>query len=120
MHTRPVKFGSSPAKPPFLEHLEPWKAAVTVSPKTRDEYESAIREFAARVNHPIEDLTQAHVQYCVDRLLSTDEDDGLDAQTVTKKLSGLRNYWRYMNLRGAVDRVRKIFNDLDVRNHSVG
>jgi integrase len=103
---------------PFLEHLEPWKAAVTVSPKTRDEYESAIREFAARVTHPIEDLTQAHVQYWVDGLLNADEDDGLDAKTVSKKLSGLRNYWGYMSLRGPVERGRKIFNDLDVRNRT--
>jgi site-specific recombinase XerD len=103
---------------PFLEHLEPWKAAVTVSPKTRDEYESAIREFAARVTHPIEDLTQAHVQYWVDGLLSVDEDDSLDAKTVNKKLSGLRNYWGYMSLRGPVERGRKIFNDLDVRNRT--
>ena len=103
---------------PFLEHLEPWKAAVAVSPKTRDEYEAAIREFAARVNHPIEDLTQAHVQYWVDGLLSANEDDSLDAKTVNKKLSGLRNYWGYMSLRGPVERGRRIFNDLDVRNRT--
>lgn len=104
------------AATPFLKHVDAWKKQVAVAPKTRDEYWTALREFAAVVKHPLEDLMGAHVQGWVDAMLHAGDDEGLDSQTVRKKLSGCRNYWNYLRFRGLVTDERKPFEDRDVKN----
>jgi integrase len=103
-------------KTPFLKHAEAWKKQVAVAPKTRDEYWAAMVDFAAAVKEPLEDLKGSHVQGWVDAVLNASDDEGLDAQTVRKKLSGMRNYWNYLRFRGLVPDERKPFDDRDVKN----
>jgi integrase len=104
----PPKAGDPPA--------DGWAKVVKVARKTRDEYRSGIEEFMRRVDAPLETLTVDQVQVWVDYLLS--DDDGLDAKTVNKKLSGLHNYWTWMGKRGLVKdyRTRQPFRTLDVQN----
>lgn len=105
------------AATPFLKHVDTWAKQVSVHPKTRDEYLAAINDFASMVKQPLEDLKGAHVQAWIDAVLADDEeDDGIDAKTVTKKLSGLRNYWHWLGKRGFVSEERRPFHGRDVRN----
>jgi integrase len=101
---------------PFLKHADAWKKQVAVAPKTRDEYWTALHAFANAVKQPLEDLKGAHVQGWVDAMLHAGDDEGLDSQTVRKKLSGCRNYWNYLRFRGLVADERKPFDDRDVKN----
>jgi integrase len=104
------------AKTPFMKHAEAWKKQVAVAAKTRDEYWAAIVDFAATVKKPLEDLKGHHVQGWIDAALNAGDDEGLDAQTVRKKLSGMRNYWNFLRFRGLVGDERKPFDDRDVKN----
>jgi integrase len=101
----------------FTAHLDAWAKAVTVNPKTRDEYRAAILDFVKQVDEPLETLTGPQVQVWVDYLLNDEDEDGIDHLTVNKKLSGLRNYWHWMAVRGFVDEeTRKPFHNRQVVN----
>jgi integrase len=68
------------------------------------------------VDEPSETLTTAQVQIWVDEMMA--DEDGLDAKTVNKRLSGLHNYWVWMGRRGSISdfRTKQPFRGLDVRN----
>jgi hypothetical protein len=103
-------------KTPFLQYFDDWAKQVAVAPKTRDEYASAIREFASTVKQGLEDLRGSHVQRWVNALLTAEDDEAIDALTVNKKLSGLRNYWDYLRSLELVEDDRKPFHGRTVRN----
>ena len=95
----------------FTKHVDEWLIQLGVAPKTRDEYKSAIRDFAGAVKQPLEELRGSHVQKWLNGLLANE-----DTQTVNKKLSGLRNYWGYLRSLELVDDDRKPFYGRVVRN----
>ena len=50
---------------PFLTYINEWERQATVAPKARDEYRSAIEEFAEDVEQSLESLRESHVQHWV-------------------------------------------------------
>jgi hypothetical protein len=83
-------------KSQFLAHFDDCFTQVPVVKKTRDEYHSAIREFAISARQPLESLSGSHAQGGINELMADDDagDDGrIDDKTVKK--SGIKNYWRY-------------------------
>ena len=61
------------------------------------------------VKEPIEHLKGAHVQNWIDAVRVDDGDeDGIDAKTVNKKLSGSPNYWHWLNKREVATRPRRL------------
>jgi integrase len=81
---------------PFLRYLEDWKPHAALKPRPLDQAISTLKEFSAAVKQPIERLEAEHVQGWIDGLINPDGDKGLTATTVRRKLSELRNYWRYL------------------------
>jgi hypothetical protein len=84
--------------------------------KTRDEYRSAVEEFASFVKEPLETLRGLDVQTWIDIMLDPKDHESLDAVTANKKLSGLRSYLDRLRHLGLVDEERKPFHDRQVRN----
>ena len=68
------------------------------------------------MKQPIERLEAKHVQAWIDGLINPDGADGLTAVTVGRKLSELRNYWRYLQSRQIVREDRLPFANRRVKD----
>lgn len=85
---------------PFLAHIEGWYEATNLKGSNRDIVRGHIRAFAKAVEEPLGSLEQRHVQkWATARLKGGDS-----LSTVTKKLSNIRLYWKYMAGLEIVDR----------------
>jgi hypothetical protein len=105
-------------KTPFLAHFDDWFKQAKVAKMTRDEYASAIRKFAASVKQPFETLSGKDVQGWINALLA--DDDGIDAKTVKKYLSGLKNYWGYLRGLELVDHDNRPFDNRTIKTRLTG
>jgi integrase len=70
------------------------------------------------VKQPIEALEAKHVQAWIDELINPDGDAGISAKTVKRKLSELRNYWRYLQSISVVAEERLPFDHRRVKDPS--
>jgi integrase len=84
---------------PFLRYLDEWQPHAGLIPRCLDQAVSTLKQFATAVKYPIETMEAKHVQAWVDALINPDGEIGLTAKTVNRKLSELRNYWRYLQSR---------------------
>ena len=100
----------------FLRYLEDWKPHAALKPRPLDQAISTLKEFAGAVKQPIEKLEAKHVQAWIDDLINPDGDKGLTAATVGRKLSELRNYWRYLQSRQIVPEDKLPFAGRRVRD----
>jgi integrase len=101
---------------PFLNYLDEWKPHAALKPRPLDQAISTLKEFAAAVKQPIERLEARHVQAWIDTLINPEGEVGLSAATVGRKLSELRNYWRYLQSRQIVPEDRLPFAGRRVRD----
>ena len=101
---------------PFLRHFEEWKPRAGLVPRCLDQACATLKQFAAAVRQPIETLEAKHVQAWVDGLIDATSEVGTSAKTVKRKLSELRNYWRYLQSVGVVPEERLPFDHRRVRD----
>ena len=81
-----------------------------------DQAIATLKQFASAVRQPIEALEAKHVQAWVDALINPDGDTGISAKTVNRKLSELRNYWRYLQSLAVVPEDRRPFDHRRVKD----
>jgi integrase len=101
---------------PFLAHFDDWKPNAGLKPRPLDQAIATLKEFAGAVRQPIERLEAKHVQAWIDRLIDADGTNGLTAATVGRKLSEVRNYWRYLQSRQIVPEDKLPFANRRVKD----
>ena len=101
---------------PFLKHLDAWKPHAGLVPRCMDQAIATLNQFSSAVRQPIEALESKHVQTWVDALINPDGDAGISAKTVNRKLSELRNYWRYLQSHAVVPEDRLPFDHRRVKD----
>lgn len=94
---------------PFLTHMASWQASKPYDERSLASAIGHVQRFATEVNQGIEALTSAHVQLWLDS-------QGLDARnTIKNRVYSVKNYWKWMVLRGLAPKTAKPFDDLDYR-----
>jgi integrase len=101
---------------PFLTYLDDWKPHAGLVPRCLDQAVATLKQFATSVKQPIEALEARHVQSWVDDQINPSGEVGTSAKTVKRKLSELRNYWRYLQSRGVVAEERLPFDHRRVKD----
>jgi integrase len=101
---------------PFLHYFNDWKPHAGLVPRCLDQAVATLKQFGASVKQPIEALEAKHVQTWVDDQINPTGELGTSAKTVNRKLSELRNYWRYLQSRGVVAEERLPFNHRRVKD----
>ena len=101
---------------PFLKYLDDWKPHAGLVPRCLDQAVATLRQFAVWVKQPIEALEPKHVQAWVDALINSHGDAGISAKTMNRKLSELRNYWRYLKSHEVVAEDRLPFDHRRVKD----
>ena len=93
-----------------LEHLDEWLATSGTTAKTKDMHRSDVKRFA--VKFPLlHDVQRVPVRRWVAGLMN---DGGLAPKTVRRALSGLRGYWRWLQVEGVVPETEEPFSKLEV------
>ena len=100
----------------FLRYFEEWKPHAGLVPRCLDQACATLKQFAAAVRQPIETLEAKHVQAWADSLIDATREVGTSAKTVKRKLSELRNYWRYLQSLGVVPEERLPFDHRRVKD----
>lgn len=93
-----------------LEHLDAWAATLEVEPKTKDMSKSDVRRLAARFP-TLEQIARKEVRLWCDDLIQT---EGLKPKTVTRILSAVRGYWRYLQTIEAAPEEAEPFSRLNL------
>ena len=101
---------------PFLKYLDDWKPHAGLIPRCLDQAIATLKQFSSAVRQPIEALEAKHVQAWVDALINPHGDVGISAKTVNRKLSELRNYWRYLQSHQVVPEDRLPFDHRRVKD----
>ena len=101
---------------PFLKYLDDWKPHAGLVPRCMDQAVATLKQFASAVSRPIEALEAKHVQTWVDDLINPNGAVGISAKTVNRKLSELRNYWRYLQSHAVVPEDRLPFDHRRVKD----
>jgi len=101
---------------PFLKYLDDWKPHAGLKIRPLDQAISTLHEFSGAVKQSIEGLEAKHVQAWIDGLINPDAETGLTAKTVGRKLSELRNYWRYLQSRQIVPEDKLPFANRRVKD----
>jgi integrase len=101
---------------PFLKYLDDWKPHAGLKMRPLDQAISTLHEFSDAVKPAIEGLEAKHVQAWIDGLINPDAETGLTAKTVGRKLSELRNYWRYLQSRQIVPEDKLPFANRRVKD----
>ena len=101
---------------PFLKYLDDWKPHAGLVPRCLDQAIATLKQFSGAVRQPIESLEAKHVQAWIDALINSDGDAGISAKTVNRKLSELRNYWRYLQSHQVVPEDRRPFDRRRVKD----
>ena len=98
----------TPARP-FLMLLERWKATAVMQPHQLSMYVSDLKEFEAfQPTLTLDGVSRADVQKWIDW-------QKVEPKTINRKLSSLRNYWKYVKARALPDGDNRTpFNGLDV------
>jgi integrase len=93
---RQITTGEGPATP-YTKYIDRWVESQRAS-KTRAQYESAVREFAATVTVPIQRLTGPVVQGWIESSLKL-----RPAKTLRFKVGANRAYWIWLGANGLAD-----------------
>ena len=101
---------------PFLKYLDDWRPHAGLVPRCLDQAIATLKQFSSAVRQPIEALEAKHVQAWVDALINPHGDAGISAKTVNRKLSELRNYWRYLQSHQVVPEDRLPFDHRRVKD----
>jgi integrase len=101
---------------PFLKYLDDWKPHAGLVPRCMDQAVATLKQFASAVKQPIETVEAKHVQAWVDALINPDGEAGISAKTVNRKLSELRNYWRYLQSHAVIPEDRLPFDHRRVKD----
>ena len=101
---------------PFLAFVERWKPHAGLKPRPLDQAISSINQFEKAVAKPIEQIAARDVQRWIDGLLNPGGDGGLAAKTVNRKLSEIRNYWRWMQSHEVIAEDHNPFTGRRVRD----
>lgn len=101
---------------PFLRYFDEWKPHAGLVPRCLDQACATLKQFAAAVRQPIETLEAKHVQAWADDLIDATREVGMSAKTIKRKLSELRNYWRYLQSLGVVPEERLPFDHRRVKD----
>ena len=101
---------------PFLRSLDDWRPHAGLVPRCLDQAIATLKQFSSAVKQPIEALEAKHIQAWVDALMTPNGDAGISAKTVNRKLSELRNYWRYLQSIAVVAEDRLPFDHRRVKD----
>jgi integrase len=101
---------------PFLKYFDDWKPNAGLVPRCLDQAISTLKQFSDAVRQPIEALEARYVQAWVDGLINPHGNAGMSAKTVNRKLSELRNYWRYLQSHQVVPEDRLPFEHRRVKD----
>jgi integrase len=93
-----------------------WRPHAGLVPRCLDQAIATLKQFAGAVRQPIEALAAKHVQSWVDTLINPYGDAGISAKTVNRKLSELRNRWRYLQSHQVVPEDRRPFDHRRVKD----
>jgi site-specific recombinase XerD len=101
---------------PLQAYLERWKPDAGLKPRPLDQAVSSIKQFDKAVARPIEKIADDDVQNWIDHLISPQTETGLSAKTINRKLSELRNYWKWMQHHRLAPKDRHPFSGRRVRD----
>jgi integrase len=101
---------------PFLKFIDEWRPHAGVVPRCLDQAIATLNQFSTAVKQPIETLEAKHVQAWIDALINPNGETGISAKTVNRKLSELRNYWRYLQSLEVVPEDRLPFDHRRVKD----